>query len=94
MVKSLFLCDSGGGKGLIIVAAGAAAEWEAIKMKTLLSIAFASVLGLMLMPAQAGVVLDMQQPVVQEMATRGDGVDNRECAIQKRMGKKPADMCF
>ncbi|WP_445401403.1 hypothetical protein [Zobellella sp. An-6] len=62
-------------------------------MKTLLSIAFASVLGLMLMPVQAGTVLDMRQPVVQEMA-QGDGVDNRECAIQKKMGKKPADMCF
>ncbi|PSJ46720.1 hypothetical protein C7H85_08920 [Zobellella endophytica] len=62
-------------------------------MKTLLSIAFASVLGLMLMPVQAGTVLNMQQPVVQEMA-QGDGADNRECAIQKKMGKKPADMCF
>jgi hypothetical protein len=63
-------------------------------MKTLLSIAFASVLGLMLMPAQAGSVLNVQQPVVQEMASKGDGVDNRECAMRKKMGKKPAGMCF
>ncbi|GAA3715913.1 hypothetical protein [Oceanisphaera sediminis] len=63
-------------------------------MKTLLSIAFASVLGLMLMPAQAGSVLNVQQPVVQEMASRGDGVDARECAKLRKMGKKPAGMCF
>lgn len=63
-------------------------------MKTLLSIAFASVLGLMLMPAQAGSVLSVQQPVVQEMASGGDGVDRRECEKLRKMGKKPAGMCF
>ncbi len=61
-------------------------------MKALLAIAFASVLGLMLMPAQAGSVRNVQQPVVQEMA--GDGVDSRECAKLRKMGKKPAGMCF
>ncbi|WP_116474436.1 hypothetical protein [Zobellella maritima] len=64
-------------------------------MKTLLSIAFASVLGLILMPVQAGTVAN-QNPIVKDMVVQseGDGIDSRHCAKLKKMGKKPADMCF
>lgn len=64
-------------------------------MKTLLSIVFASVLGLVLMPVQAGTVAN-QDPIAKNTVVQneGDGIDSRHCAKLKKMGKAPADMCF
>ncbi|MBL1376303.1 hypothetical protein [Zobellella iuensis] len=61
-------------------------------MKVITSLMVAAVFALGAVPAQAA-HLAPEQPTIQTLSARGDGVDNRHCTLMKQQGKRPPAYC-
>jgi hypothetical protein len=61
-------------------------------MKAITSLMLAAVFALGILPAQAATQAP-DQPTIQTLSSRGDGVDNRHCMVMKKRGEKLPGYC-
>ncbi|NHI00722.1 MULTISPECIES: hypothetical protein [Oceanimonas] len=61
-------------------------------MKTFTSVMLAAVFALSMVPLHTSATM-ASQPFADNLASRGDGIDNRKCMIMKKQGKKLPGFC-